>query len=46
MHHTVKAGFEAASLLIVVGSLVGYLPYVAAALSIAWYIYSFYKEFK
>lgn len=47
MHHPViKASFEAGALIGVVGTLMGYLPYIAAALSIAWYIFAFYKEFR
>lgn len=29
-----------------VGTLFGWLPAVAAALTIAWYVYKFYQEFK
>lgn len=46
MHTPVKATLEVAAFLGVIGTLVGYLPYIAAGFSIAWYIYSFYKEFK
>lgn len=41
-----KATLDVTSGLIVVGTLLDYLPKIAAGFAIAWYIYSFYKAFK
>lgn len=49
-HPVVKASLEMSSVGAIVGWWIGVLPTVlgmiATSLSIAWYIYSFYKECK
>lgn len=46
MDGTVKASLETISVFTIVGTLLGWLPLIAAAYSVAWYTYLFYQEYK
>ena len=35
--------FDGASLMVAAGTVIGWLPTIAAAMSIAWYCYRFYE---
>lgn len=45
-HPLIKAGLDISSIAVIGGAFTGYLPEIATLLSIAWYLYSFYKAFR
>lgn len=45
-HPVIRGSLDILSVFVVLGTLTDYLPSIAAGLSIAWYIYSFYRVWK